>query len=225
LPQSYQRVAPRHVINGIDVYGSTSYGAGSYFLPSMGVEVIFQGPLGPKVLDTLSRSPRAVVLANGPSASLQSSWRRVGFDGIALRVPRSWPTSRTVYFTDNAEQCGVTPAAFVGPHPGFVLLDTDQEVGVVHCFFVSWPPPQKPVNGVQVDARSQALRGWHVGVSFSGQCLKVNELRVCPATSPVYSILVLKVSVPGRSKPVYVSISLAGNGMIARTILYSLRAT
>jgi hypothetical protein len=62
-------------------------------------------------------------------------------------------------------------------------------------------------------------------VSFSGQCLKVNELRVCPATSPVYSILVLKVSVPGRSKPVYVSISLAGNGMIARTILYSLRAT
>ena len=30
--------------------------------------------------------------------------------------------------------------------------------------------------------------------------------------------------VPGRSKPVFVSIGLAGNGMVARTILYSLRA-
>ncbi|MGA3354583.1 MAG: hypothetical protein ABSD85_15580 [Acidimicrobiales bacterium] len=36
--------------------------------------------------------------------------------------------------------------------------------------------------------------------------------------------LFLKVTVPGRSKPVYVSIGLAGNGMVARTILYSLRA-
>jgi hypothetical protein len=39
----------------------------------------------------------------------------------------------------------------------------------------------------------------------------------------MYSILLLKVTVAG-SKPVYVSIGLAGNGMIARTILYSLRA-
>jgi hypothetical protein len=32
----------------------------------------------------------------------------------------------------------------------------------------------------------------------------------------------LKVTVPGRVKPVIVSIGLAGNGMVARTILYSL---
>jgi hypothetical protein len=30
------------------------------------------------------------------------------------------------------------------------------------------------------------------------------------------------VTVPGRAKPVIVSIGLAGNGMVARTILYSL---
>jgi hypothetical protein len=35
---------------------------------------------------------------------------------------------------------------------------------------------------------------------------------------------VLRVNVPGRDKPVFVSIGLAGNGMVARTILYSLRA-
>ena len=30
--------------------------------------------------------------------------------------------------------------------------------------------------------------------------------------------------VPGRTKPVFVAIGLAGTGMIARTILYSVRA-
>jgi hypothetical protein len=53
--------------------------------------------------------------------------------------------------------------------------------------------------------------------------LSIHGLTVCPATSPAYSVLVLKVTVPGRSKPVFVSIGLAGNGMVARTILYSLR--
>jgi hypothetical protein len=62
-----------------------------------------------------------------------------------------------------------------------------------------------------------------VSLSFS-RCWSVQGLTVCPASSPAYSILVLKVTVPGRSKPVYVSIGLAGNGMIARTIQYSLRA-
>ena len=61
--------------------------------------------------------------------------------------------------------------------------------------------------------------------SFSEDCLSIHGLKVCPATSPAYSILVLKVNVPGRSKPVIVSIGLAGSGMVARTILYSLRPT
>jgi hypothetical protein len=61
-------------------------------------------------------------------------------------------------------------------------------------------------------------------LTFSKHCLNLHGLTACPATSPSYSILVLRVTVPGRKNPVYVSIGLAGNGMIARTILYSLRA-
>jgi hypothetical protein len=61
--------------------------------------------------------------------------------------------------------------------------------------------------------------------SFSEHCLSVHDLTVCPASSPAYSVLVLKVTVPGRSKPVIVSIGLAGSGIVARTILYSLRQT
>ena len=45
-----------------------------------------------------------------------------------------------------------------------------------------------------------------------------------PDRATSYSILVLKVVVPGRSKPVVMSIGLANSGTVARTILYSLRA-
>jgi hypothetical protein len=62
-----------------------------------------------------------------------------------------------------------------------------------------------------------------ITLTISKHCLSLHGLTACPATSPAYSILVLKVTVPGRSKPIYVSIGLAGSGMVARTILYSLR--
>jgi hypothetical protein len=77
-------------------------------------------------------------------------------------------------------------------------------------------------NGVQVDSglRTEPL----VTLSFSKRCLKFHGLTACPATTPAYSILVLRVTVPGHRQPVYVSIGLAGNGVVARTILYSLRA-
>jgi hypothetical protein len=61
-------------------------------------------------------------------------------------------------------------------------------------------------------------------LSFSAHCLDLHGLTACPATSPAYSILVLKVRVPVRDKAVFVSIGLAGNGMVARTILDSFRA-
>src|ERR1035438_9963078 len=61
-------------------------------------------------------------------------------------------------------------------------------------------------------------------LSFSAHCLDLHGLTACPATSPAYSVLVLRVTVPRRAKPVYVSIGLSGDGIVARTILYSLRA-
>jgi photosystem II stability/assembly factor-like uncharacterized protein len=77
------------------------------------------------------------------------------------------------------------------------------------------------MNGAQVDSGSHVQ--FHVSLSFPKHCLDLHGLTACPATSPAYSILVLKVTVPGRKTPVYVSIGLAGNGMVAKTILYSLR--
>ena len=88
--------------------------------------------------------------------------------------------------------------------------------------FVLPPLPRQPRDAVQVDSGSTCKPV--TPLTFSEHCLALHGLTACPATSPAYSILILKVTVPGRSKPVYVSIGLAGNGMVARTILYSLRA-
>jgi len=62
-----------------------------------------------------------------------------------------------------------------------------------------------------------------VTLSFPTRCLEVHRLTVCPSATPEYSILFLRVTVPGREKPFFVSIGLAGDGTVARTILYSLR--
>jgi hypothetical protein len=101
------------------------------------------------------------------------------------------------------------------------VLSTDKRFFAVACPLIGqWP--QLPVDGVQIDSGPYAP-----SVTASSNCLDLNALHACLAAgaSYAYSILVLKVTVPGREKPVVVSIGLAGSGMVARTILYSLRAS
>jgi hypothetical protein len=103
-----------------------------------------------------------------------------------------------------------------------VTLSTDaRPVLLPPCPLIP-PTPQLPENGVQVDSglRTEPT----VTLSLSAHCLVLQGLTACPATSPAYSILVLRVNVAGRSKPVFASIGLTGNGMVARTILDSVRA-
>ena len=171
---------------------------------------------------TLTRSPRSVALAQGPAPSVPSSWRSVTFGGIRLSIPASWPVQKeSLFFL----------TCFSGPAEGYslahtsVVLDTDVAVDVHGCFAApnSAPPVRSPSNGLRIDT-GPAFLSVQTFRFASGRCLDLHGLTACPATSPEYSILVLRVTVPGRSKPVFVSIGLAGNGMIARTILYSLRA-
>jgi hypothetical protein len=82
---------------------------------------------------------------------------------------------------------------------------------------------RQPVGAVEVDAGN--LYGFPVELAFSNHCLDLHGLTACPATVPAYAILFLRVTAPGHKAPVLVSIGLAGNGMVARTILYSLRAS
>jgi len=56
-------------------------------------------------------------------------------------------------------------------------------------------------------------------------CLNLDGLRGCATNITYGGVFKLVVAVPGRVRPTLVEIGLAGNGMTARTILYSLRVS
>jgi hypothetical protein len=207
------------VINGIFVYPYPTGPQSSYLVPSLGVEITVDGPLGQRVLRTLTWSPRSVVLASGTAPPVPSSWHSVTFAGLQFSVPPNWPITQTEVTPGLGAICRQQGVAFAGTT---VTLSTDRRrLLAVFCPRMS-PTPQPPENGVQVDSglRTEPT----VTLSLSAHCLVLHGLTACPATSPAYSILVLRVNVPGRDKPVFVSIGLAENGMVARAILDSLRS-
>ena len=207
------------VINGISVYPYPTGPPRSYLVPSLGVEITVDGPLGQRVLHTLTWSPRSVVFASGSSPVVPSSWQQVTFAGLRFSAPENWPVNRTQVTPGLGAICGEQGVAFSDTT---VTLSTDARPLLRPPCPLIRPTPQQPENGVQVDSglRTEPT----VTLSLSAHCLVLHGLTACPATSPAYSILVLRINVPGRDKPVFVSIGLAGNGMVARTILYSLRA-
>ena len=207
------------VINGISVFAYRAGPPGSYLVPSLGIEITVNGVLAQRVLHTLTHSPRAVVLAPGSAPPVPSYWRSVIFAGVRFSAPADLPVARTQDTTGLGDICGTAGVALFG---SMVTLSTDQRPFVVPLCPLMLPRPQTPLDGVQVDSGLLTEPG--LSLSFGAHCLDLRGLRACPATSPDYSILVLRVTVPGRANPVFVSIGLAGNGMIARTILYSLRA-
>ncbi len=214
VPPQYANENPV-LVNGVTVYLGpidqleSSY---TYYAPSIGVEVTATGPLAHRVIGTLSRSPRAKALSPGIAPAVPASWQSASFAGLRLSFPASWPVERT----DTWNLCGPVQIA-IGSG---VTLDTDKKFLALPCPApVAFPVT--PTNGVRVDAGGQSPTG-----SFSpgGACLQIGGLSVCPSGAPDYSVLLASVTVPGRDEPVLVSIGLAGNGMVARTILYSLQA-
>ncbi|MGD1012739.1 MAG: hypothetical protein ABR925_09470 [Acidimicrobiales bacterium] len=199
----------RRVINGLSVYDDH----GTYSIPSLTAQLRVSGPLAQRVLHTATRAPRTVALASGPAPVVPSSWRSVSYAGLRLSVPSRWPTHR---WTD------VGVCSSNGPTlPGDSVFLTTATHLVLCKQPARLPLVQQPSDGVQIDVDpSPSL----VTGKFSNVCLVRPGLVVCPADAPAFSILLLRVTERGRARPVYVSVGLAGNGMVARTILYSLRA-
>ncbi len=218
IPAPYDHEQPV-LLNGISVLLGPKVGESiSYLVPSLHVELWATEGAGARVTDTLAVSPRSVALASGPAPVVPSSWRQVSFAGLHFSAPPNWPITRTQVTPGLGAICKTRGVAFTGTT---VTLSTDVRPMLLPPCPYFPPTPQQPENGVQVDSglRTEPM----VTLSFSDHCLVLHGLTACPATSPAYSILVLRVNVPGRDKPVFVSIGLAGNGMVAQTILSSLR--
>ncbi len=214
VPAKYASEKPV-ILNGVPVFpGPTDQllERYAYYAPSLRVEVTADGPLARQVAGTLARSPRATALAPGTAPSIPASWRSVVFAGLGLSVPADWAVERTEAWN----LCGPVQIAI---EQG-VTLDTDEAFLALPCP-APLSFPVRPSDGVRVDSGAQGPTG---PFSAGGACIHVAGLTTCPSSTPDYSILLLRVTVPGRAKPVFVSIGLAGSGMVARTILGSLRA-
>jgi hypothetical protein len=188
-------------------------------IPALGVTLSAHGPLTRRILATITRSPRSVALASGPAPSIPPGWHTVAVGavpGLTLDVPQTWPVART----EGQSKCGgPTPIArFVRPA---VTLSSDNYPFSKQCWHLPVQPTSGvPHDGVRVDSGIFARPGV---VPASRYCLHPGKLTVCAAAGPLYSVLVVYVTGPHIFRPIIVSIGLAGNGMTARRILYSLR--
>jgi hypothetical protein len=231
------RPSARHQqINGIDVLVLT-YGryVRDYVVPSVGVSLLLSGASTLAIAETLTYSPRAVVLDGGPvvvpaasgsaggalvpHAGVRYSWRRVAFAGLTAVVPSSWTTNETriAGYGYGVSVCSYHGVAFDSPH---VVLSTDQVSGLdVSCYGPSNATPQVPISSDGLAINSGPLEPT---LSMSTACRSIGRLRVCVERQPDFSILVLGVLVPGINKPVEVSIGLSDANDVGRVILASL---
>ncbi len=202
------------VVNGIPVY--VQPGGLTYYVPSLDIQVHASGPSARRVLHTLTWSPAAVALSQEPTKGVPASWRWYTFAGLRFAAPPNLPK---VTSDDIGPGCPQVVPGLARE----VLLSTATTLGVTtRCIVLRTKVSlirygdgvlvaSGPYQSVQLPKKSQPCRSLH-------------GLRACVTSGTYGGVLELIVAVPGRSRPTLVEIGLAGNGMVARTILYSLRA-
>jgi hypothetical protein len=197
-------------INGIPVLGvrPVTRGYASFLAPTLHVLISVRGPLGNKILGTLTRSPFSVVLAAGPHVSVPQTWRWRDFGGIRFATPARWRTIKSRVW-----------------YPCWAAITSAQAVELVNATRAaafscsSGGPGIRPGHGVVVGA------GRYVAPHRPARdgCRSLHGMRACFAMPGPGAPLELIVDVPGRQRPTVIDIGLAGNGLEARTIFDSIR--
>jgi hypothetical protein len=197
-------------INGIPLLGihPVARGYASFLAPTLHVLISVRGPLGNKVLGTLTRSPLAVVLEAGRHLPVPDSWRWRDFGGIRFTTPGKWRTIKSHVW-----------------YPCWSFIESPQAVEMVNATrnvgFSCSPggPDNSPRHGVVVGAgRYVSPHG-----PATHECRSLHSLRACFAMPGPGGPLELVVDVPGRPRPTVVEIGLKGNGLEARMIFESIR--
>ena len=200
FPSEYLHLEDSVVRNALRLYGLELNGVFGYYSPLLGAVVASAGPLAQQVINTITASPRAIrprrrSYTDHLSVVADDHLRRSQAVG-AIPMDRKPYHARTMGLGDICR--APTALAFFSTQ---VTLSSDAQKLIIPFCPRSGDSPQPPANGLQIDSGLQTEP--LVSLSFS-RCWSVRGLTVCPASSPAYSILVLKVTVPGRSKPVFV---------------------
>jgi hypothetical protein len=205
----------------------------AYLVPQLDV-VVFANP---NILRTLTYSPRAVVNAAGPAPVVPKSWEWGTVSGIKFAVPAAW------HPTDPAHPESVFPAC-AGPDwaptsPGVVVAPVLYSALAITCP-IPVAPPKHAVSWLGVATNDNRYPSSSAPGARS--CRQVETIRVCLQTDIPWSPLDVLATVsrvgtahcggprscpdpqpPDAAPPLIFVIGLSGNGMTARTILYSLR--
>jgi hypothetical protein len=217
LPSQFAAGRPTSV-NGVPVVlGAADASLGTYYVPSLGVEIVARGTQASRVLRTVTHSPLAVVQAPGPASSVPSDWQHITFSGIELAVPATWAVHRQGW-----------PFCEVGIPVDTAWFDQfDAPVVVPGCPMI---PEVYPPTAASAAARlGVALSTGRYAITYQHQpqrCAPRNGLRVCTAvvSGPgLQSEQTLQADTTlSDGEPVVMQLGLGGNGVVARTILDSL---
>jgi hypothetical protein len=198
---------PPFKVNGISVYAPSV--APDYVIPALHVVLDLAGDVPPQVLASLSYSPRAVVLAPGSHPSVPPTWRHQRFAGIGFAVPPNWSVR------------GVRDPRL--PCNG-LLFKADRVVLASGAPSIPSCPNEPPtlqsiqaVPGMQLESYGPGPGG---PTSCTGLLRTTHGLIICIDTDPVGGVL--EASVSTSRGPVFVTLGLAGNGQVARTVFNSM---
>lgn len=209
-------------VNGISVTQLSSVRSEHrYAVPALGVELDVATTDPDRYLDTLTYSPRAVVIEKGPSHSHPAGWKTLSSGGISLSYP---PSDTLVPGSEYVSACG----------------PSNTDLGPVASAVAQWGVPYTGscvanVTGVQPlfgDAAPGVQIADHLDIEHAtsrqllgsrGRCLVIHHLSVCPYSGPEMDVLVLAVEGGSLSHRVYVRLGLAGTGRADREILGSIR--
>lgn len=226
---SLTHAPPERTINGVEAWGRVGpSGSGYYDVPDLGVQITLHRRQALAVLATLTRSPATVAVAAGPAPAVPKSWKRVTGGSVRFAVPASWSTATT-----NVEGPGCGQPNVVVRNDVVVLDSDTYSADAISCPYIPSrrPSPPAPADGLVVNLHPQA-RFWPP-TSVLGRCLHFHGVTAClyDRTPTVTNdqmaeldMLFVQVTVPGHSGHDLLEIGLAGNGTVARTILYSLTA-
>jgi hypothetical protein len=205
----------------------------NYDVPSLGVSLDFFAHTDRQVLDTLTRSPRAVALGHTGAPRIPASWHRITFAGLSFAVPEAWAVTRTGVATLGGPIC--SPLSDMTTTPPTITLSTDRQPAYVYGCPLELFAGQRPVRpqlGLIVNAQSEWTPTF---VARSSECRRQGGLLLCVDTNLNEGILEVSMArvptcdnacppVPVIEHPASVELGLAGSGLVDRTILDSFRA-
>src|SRR5215472_11591116 len=131
------------------------------------VRVTARGPLADRVIGTLTRSPRSVVLARGPEFAVPRGWRWHEFGGIRFATPAAWAVQR--YHSWGG--CGFNVVA------NTVWLNDATRLAVASC-----PGPLETEGGTAANPGIEVSSGRYGDAGFTparAACRRTAGVRVC----------------------------------------------